>query len=77
MTRYLESVEPLTTKEELAQTRKHVEDFLRSDVAKKLQEELEKVASRPATYPHSYIEKYWDEMYYGGRWPLMVHVNPL
>jgi len=76
LARYLDSIEPITTKEELAQTRKHVEDFLRSDVAKKLHEELEKVASRPDSYPHSYIEKYWDEMYYGGRWPLMVHVNP-
>lgn len=27
-------------------------------------------------YPHSYIEKLWDDMYFEGRWSLPINSNP-
>lgn len=27
-------------------------------------------------YPHSYIEKLWDDMYLEGRWSLPINSNP-
>lgn len=46
-----------------------------SPVSQTLQSHVLKKAKGQG-YPYHYFEDAWDDMYYGGRWPLMVHVNP-
>ena len=75
MTRYLETLKPLITPEELEHNKKLVNDFVKSPVAKQLQERVLETSKKEG-YPYHYFEQAWDDMYYGGRWPLMVHVNP-
>jgi len=75
MTRYLETISPLVSKEDLERNKKLVNDFVSSPAAQKLQSHLLKVREGEG-YPYHYFETAWDDMYYGGRWPLMVHVNP-
>ena len=41
-----------------------------------LHAEVLALGSDPDTYPHSYIEALWNDMYLGGRYPLMIHTNP-
>lgn len=78
LNRYIETVEPIAeNNEEFELTKKYVNDYLNSDIGKELHNGIKEVANLPDTqYPYSYIERYWDEMYYGGRWPLPVNVNP-
>jgi len=72
--RYLETVSPLATPEELAHTARVTQDF-ETNLAPKLHAELVKL-DQCKGYPFSYIETFWDEMYQGGRWPVMVNSNP-
>ena len=72
--RYLESLRPVTEPAALEAHRALVEAF-RAGEGPALQKQLVDADSH-AGYPHSYIEKYWDDMYLGLRCPLSVHVAP-
>mmetsp|Transcript_23370 Transcript_23370/g.37293 ORF Transcript_23370/g.37293 Transcript_23370/m.37293 type:complete len:624 (-) Transcript_23370:4333-6204(-) len=72
--RYLETVRPLTTDEEFEKSKKLAAEFV-DTVGPTLQEKLRDLTAHHG-YPYSYIEEFWDEMYQGGRWPAMIHVNP-
>jgi hypothetical protein len=72
--RYLESLRPVTEPAALEAHRALVESF-RTGEGPALQKQLV-AADSHAGYPHSYIEKYWDDMYLGLRCPLSVHVAP-
>lgn len=75
MTRYLETMRPLLSDADYEKHAKQTHDFVKSDTARQLQAYLAQVAKSEG-YPYHYFEDAWDDMYYGGRWPLMVHVNP-
>ena len=75
MTRFLETMKPLLTQSEFEQTSLQTKKFVESNDAKRLQELVLKKAAG-TTYPYHYFEDAWDDMYYGGRWPLNIHVNP-
>jgi len=75
MTRYLETMRPILNDTDYERTVKQTQEFVKSPVAKQLQEHVLKLAKGEG-YPYHYFEDAWDDMYYGGRWPLMVHVNP-
>jgi carnitine O-acetyltransferase len=61
ITRYLETVRPLTTDEEFEVTSAKANAFAASDQAQKIQAELKAMSDAPG-YPFSYVEKYWDDM---------------
>jgi len=73
LTRYIETLQPLLSPQDLARNQKLVNEFAASPESKKIQAHLEKIATGDG-YPYHYFEEPWDDMYYGGRWPLMVHV---
>jgi hypothetical protein len=66
---------PILNDADYERTVKQTNEFVKTDVAKQLQTHVLKVAKGEG-YPYHYFEEAWDDMYYGGRWPLMVHVNP-
>lgn len=72
--RYLETVRPIATDEEYENTKKLAEEFEAKHAAA-LQDDLKKVDETPG-YPYSYIEQFWDDMYLGGRFEIMVGSNP-
>jgi carnitine O-acetyltransferase len=61
ITRYLETVRPLTTDEEFAETSRMAKNFVASSASRKIQAELKAMDDAPG-YPFSYVEKYWDDM---------------
>mmetsp|Transcript_1714 Transcript_1714/g.2580 ORF Transcript_1714/g.2580 Transcript_1714/m.2580 type:complete len:636 (+) Transcript_1714:136-2043(+) len=71
---HLLSIRPLVSDEKFEKQKQLAKEFVEKD-APALQAELKEL-SPPSGYPYSYIEKFWDEMYRGGRWPLMIHTNP-
>ncbi|KAF0697627.1 Aste57867_11717 [Aphanomyces stellatus] len=80
--KYLKSVQPLVTPDEFKEHRKLVEDFglgANRSVGRQLQDDLIKqefIDAMGRAYPFSYIEKWWDAMYLGGRYPNPINVNP-
>ncbi|GBG25864.1 Carnitine O-palmitoyltransferase 2, mitochondrial [Hondaea fermentalgiana] len=72
--RYLETVRPVASDEEFENTKKLAEDFEAKHAAA-LQGELQRMNESPG-YPYSYIEQFWDDMYLGGRFEIMVGSNP-
>jgi hypothetical protein len=76
--RYLGSVGPLTTSDQFTEHEALVRDFQKS-AGPILHEKLLAMDEQNAaggSYPHSYIESDWDEMYFGGRWALPINSNP-
>jgi len=74
--RYLETVRPVArSEEEFRPTKALAEEFLHGNDSKTLQKALKEMVDAPG-YPFSYIEKYWDDMYLGGRFEIMVGSNP-
>lgn len=72
--RYVEGLKPVTEPVALDAHRRLVESF-RANEGPALQKQL--VAADAHTgYPHTYVEKYWDDMYLELRCPLPVHVAP-
>lgn len=61
MTRYLETISPLVSKEDLERNKKLVHDFVSSPSAEKLQNHLLKVRDGEG-YPYHYFEEAWDDM---------------
>ena len=73
--RLLETLNPLVSGEdETKELRALADDFLNSEHLAALQAHLRELEAKPSN--GSYIEEYWNDMYYGGRSGLMVHVNP-
>lgn len=62
MTRYLETMRPILSDAEYEKTSKFTNDFVKSEVSKKLQDEVLRVA-RGKGYPYHYFEDAWDDMY--------------
>lgn len=76
--RYLESVKPLVSAQEWAAHAELVAQF-ESGEGRTLQEHLLKRELSQAmskSYPFSYIEADWDQMYLGGRYENPINVNP-
>ncbi|ETL50117.1 hypothetical protein L916_00604 [Phytophthora nicotianae] len=73
LTRYLASVEPVVTSDQLAETRRAVMDF-QSGVGPELHRAL--VARDAANTHTSYINQWWLEMYLDDRQPLPINYNP-
>ncbi|GMI44522.1 hypothetical protein TrCOL_g1510 [Triparma columacea] len=58
---------------------KLMQDFIDTGKGKELWEAVVKIDQSNAekgSYPHSYIESHWDDMYLGGRWSLPINSNP-
>lgn len=71
--KYLKVLQTLVTKEELENTKKIVEGFLKNE-GPIIQEKL---IEHDKTQPHSsYIEEFWDDMYLELRCPNPIWVNP-
>eukprot|EP00002_Diphylleia_rotans_P013060 TRINITY_DN2541_c0_g1_i1.p1 TRINITY_DN2541_c0_g1~~TRINITY_DN2541_c0_g1_i1.p1 ORF type:complete len:615 (-),score=144.41 TRINITY_DN2541_c0_g1_i1:316-2160(-) len=71
--KYLQTVQPLVSKEAFEKTTKIAEDFLKNE-GPILQAKLEAYdRSRPQS---SYIAEFWDEMYLTGRYPVLINSNP-
>uniref|UniRef100_M4BXV7 Choline/carnitine acyltransferase domain-containing protein n=1 Tax=Hyaloperonospora arabidopsidis (strain Emoy2) TaxID=559515 RepID=M4BXV7_HYAAE len=76
--RYLESVRPLVSAKDWEEHARLAKSFEEVE-GRQLQELLLKRELKQAmgrAYPFSYIEKDWDEMYLGGRYPSPINVNP-
>lgn len=72
--KYLTSIEPLCTAEELNQTKQYVQQFLDNPLwGKDLQNQLETL---DRLSPTSFIEGFWDTMYLEIRDPIVLNVNP-
>lgn len=72
--RYLDTVRPLVSDEEFAETQRKVADFLEDPAqGPALDEQLHILASQSHT---SWLEGFWDTMYLEWRDPLPVHMNP-
>eukprot|EP00924_Labyrinthula_sp_SR-Ha-C_P016967 maker-scaffold_6-snap-gene-20.57-mRNA-1 protein AED:0.03 eAED:0.03 QI:59/0.8/0.83/1/1/1/6/35/637 len=74
---YLNNVKNLVNEDTLKVTEQAAQSFLGNE-GPKLHEKLKGIAKlgQEGQYPYSYIEKYWDEMYLGGRWSIPINSNP-
>ncbi len=72
--KYLESVQPLLTPAEFSATQTIVQNFLKSDISKKLQERLLARAAEPGR--NSWLSEWWNDVaYMGYRDPVVVFVS--
>lgn len=72
--KYITSVEPLCNEEELAQTKRYVQQFISNPRwGNDLQSQLETL---DRLSPTSFIEGFWDTMYLEIRDPIVLNVNP-
>ncbi|CAM9942210.1 unnamed protein product, partial [Ascophyllum nodosum] len=73
-----QSVEPLTRDRpgEATRAKAVAGRFLKGDGATLHATVVKNDACRRSGYPHSYVEKLWDDMYLEGRWSLPVNTNP-
>ena len=73
--RYLETVRPhAKTAGEFENSKRLAAQFAKEHAPALHAELAGKV--KPGNYPYSYIEEYWDDMYLGGRFEIMVGSNP-
>lgn len=74
--RYTAAVEPLCDERDAKHSVGLLSDFAAKD-GEGLQRDLAEIAAFPReSYPGSFVEKYWDDMYLEGRWALPINSNP-
>jgi hypothetical protein len=78
LSRYLQTIQPLTTPDEFTGHESLVRDFQKSTGLILHEKLVAKDTADAASggYPFSYIEKQWDDMYFGGRWETPINSNP-
>eukprot|EP01063_Lacrimia_lanifica_P022233 TRINITY_DN29894_c0_g1_i1.p1 TRINITY_DN29894_c0_g1~~TRINITY_DN29894_c0_g1_i1.p1 ORF type:complete len:617 (+),score=267.27 TRINITY_DN29894_c0_g1_i1:62-1912(+) len=78
LTRYLDSLRPLTTDAEFAAQAKLVKAFEEGPGAKLQASLLERDAgyAKAGGHPYFHFEGYWDEAYLAARCPNTIHINP-
>ncbi|KAJ1741115.1 Carnitine O-acetyltransferase mitochondrial [Coemansia sp. RSA 1086] len=74
LAKYIESLEPILTKEEFSQAKRKVEEFGQSKQAHELQQRLKARAAEPERA--SWLEEWWNELsYMGYRDPVIPYVS--